>query len=266
LKLVIERLRRMMFGAKSEKVVVQLEQLELRLEELESAQAERETAAERVVPAEEAKTRPARKLLPEDLPREVVTHLFHRDCCPDCGGPLHQFGEDVSEQLKYIPESFKVIRHVRPKFACGGCRRGLKRLRHRVPSNAVLPARLLAARPKRLRFLFSFFNTAGRFVRHAHKVLLRLAMSARRCGRTPSGCCLSQAGTCGSPGARKSMEIPEHILMGSASLCRHKDAEARCKRQTPLLPQAASLLKADLSLDCPQDTRPSYLESLKIAL
>ena len=123
LKLVIEKLRRMMFGARSEKVVVQLEQLELRLEELESARAEMETTAERVLPAEEAKARPARKPLPEDLPREVVTHLSHGDCCPDCGGPLRQFGEDVSEQLEYIPESFKVIRHVRPKFACSGCQR-----------------------------------------------------------------------------------------------------------------------------------------------
>ena len=123
LKLVIEKLRRMMFGAKSEKVVVQLEQLELRLEELESARAEMETAAEQVLPAEEAKGRPVRKPLPEHLPREVVTHLSHGDCCPDCGGSLRQFGEDVSEQLEYMPESFKVIRHVRPKFACSGCQR-----------------------------------------------------------------------------------------------------------------------------------------------
>ena len=123
LKLVIEKLRRMMFGPKSEKIVVQLEQFELQLEELETARAEMETTAERVLPAEEAKARPARKPLPEDLPREVVTHLSHGDCCPDCGGPLRRFGEDVSEQLEYIPESFKVIRHVRPKFACRGCQR-----------------------------------------------------------------------------------------------------------------------------------------------
>jgi transposase len=36
---------------------------------------------------------------------------------------LRQFGEDVSEQLEYIPENFKVIRHVRPKFACAACDR-----------------------------------------------------------------------------------------------------------------------------------------------
>jgi transposase len=123
LKLMIEKLRRAMFGKKSEKIVVQLEQLELHLEELESAQAEMETAIAAVTPVAEVKPRSLRKPLPEHLPREVVTHLPQDDCCSSCGGALRQFGEDVSEQLEYIPESFKVIRHVRPKFACSGCDR-----------------------------------------------------------------------------------------------------------------------------------------------
>ena len=103
LKLVIEKLRRRVFGVKSEKIVVQLEQLELHLEELESSQAEMEAAVERVRPATEPKSRSRRKPLPEHLPREVVSHTFHSDSCPDCGGQLRQFGEDVSEQLEYIP-------------------------------------------------------------------------------------------------------------------------------------------------------------------
>jgi transposase len=123
LKLMIKKLQRLMFGPKSEKIVVQLEQLELKLEELETARAEMETAAETIVPAQEPKARPARKPLAEHLAREVVTHLPQGDVCPVCGGRLRQFGEDVSEQLEYIPESFKVIRHVRPKFACCGCDR-----------------------------------------------------------------------------------------------------------------------------------------------
>jgi transposase len=123
LQLLIEKLRRRVFGIKSEKVVIQLEQLELHLEELETSQAESEAAVERVRPAAEPKTRSRRKPLPEHLPREVVSHTFPSDSCPDCGGQLRQFGEDVSEQLEYIPDSFKVIRHVRPKFACSGCER-----------------------------------------------------------------------------------------------------------------------------------------------
>ena len=62
-------------------------------------------------------------LLPEHLRREDVTHTPEHACCPDCGGSLKQFGQDVSEQLEYVPESFKVIRHVRPKFACAACER-----------------------------------------------------------------------------------------------------------------------------------------------
>jgi transposase len=69
----------------------------------------------------ELKSKPFRKPLPEHLPREVVTYLPEHDCCPGCGGPLRQFGEDVAEQLERIPATFKVIRHVRPKFACAGC-------------------------------------------------------------------------------------------------------------------------------------------------
>jgi transposase len=131
LKLVIEKYRRMIFGRKSEKLTAQLEQLEFKLEELEMAQAADETAQDAkeasqpstTQRATKARRRPARKPLPEDLPREVITHLPPHTRCPDCGGALRQFGEDVSEQLERIPASFKVIRHVRPKFACGGCER-----------------------------------------------------------------------------------------------------------------------------------------------
>jgi transposase len=123
LKLQLEKLRRMMFGVKSEKVVVQLQQLELHLEELESAQAEMEAAVEAVAPAATPKVKPSRKPLPAHLPREVVTHHPEQDGCPDCGGALRNFGEDVAEILEYIPANFKVIRHVRPKFACTGCER-----------------------------------------------------------------------------------------------------------------------------------------------
>jgi hypothetical protein len=122
MKLMIEKLRRMMFGAKSEKIVIQLEQLEFELEDMETTQAQMEAVVDRVSPVQE-KARPERKPLPEHLTRDVVTHVPERDCCPDCGGQLRQFGEDVSEQLEYLPHSFKVIRHVRPKFSCNRCDR-----------------------------------------------------------------------------------------------------------------------------------------------
>jgi transposase len=119
LKLLVAKLRRMIFGAKSERVTREIEQLELKLEELEAVGAER-TSTEQASSREET-PRPSRRPLPEHLPREVHTHMPLSEACPDCGGELRRFGEDVSEMLEYVPSSFKVLRHVRPKLSCRSC-------------------------------------------------------------------------------------------------------------------------------------------------
>ncbi len=41
--------------------------------------------------------------------------------CPKCGGTLRALGEDVTEVLDYVPGSFRVTRHVRPKLSCRSC-------------------------------------------------------------------------------------------------------------------------------------------------
>jgi len=118
LKLVLAKLRRMQFGRSSEKLDQQIEQLELQLEDLEAEEA----VAEAQAPAEVAPRRKAeRKPLPPHLPREERVQKPANDACPDCGGNLKYLGEDVSEQLEYVPASFRVIRHVRPKMACACC-------------------------------------------------------------------------------------------------------------------------------------------------
>ena len=119
LKLVIAKLRRMIFGTKSEKVSREIEQLELKLEDLEAQRAESVTAS--IEASAPAKAKPVRRPLPEHLPREVHTHLPAEDACPDCGGQLRKLGEDVSEILERIPATYKVIRHVRVKMACTKC-------------------------------------------------------------------------------------------------------------------------------------------------
>jgi transposase len=126
LKLLIAKLQRMQFGRKSEKVERQIEQLELKLEELETSRAEHEQAQEcapapSTPRAASAKRRPARRPLPEHLLRITRVHDPAHQTCPECGGALHKLGEDVAEVLDYIPASFVVIRHVRPKLSCCGC-------------------------------------------------------------------------------------------------------------------------------------------------
>ena len=113
----IAKLRRMQFGRSSEKIDREIEQLELLLDDLHENQGDR---AERQSVLPEPARKPIRRPLPEHLPREEITHVD--GCvCPKCGGELRRLGEDVSEVLEYVPASFKVIRHVRPKFSCRRC-------------------------------------------------------------------------------------------------------------------------------------------------
>ena len=72
-------------------------------------------------PAAGRSPRRQRKPFPDDLPRETIEHLPTDTRCPCCGGAFKPLGEEVSEMLEYIPASFKVIRHVRPKLACARC-------------------------------------------------------------------------------------------------------------------------------------------------
>jgi len=121
LMLLIAKLQRMQFGRKSEKVERQIEQLELKLEELEANRSEQVPPLEQPSPTPRTASKPARRPLPPHLPRELKTHEPEQQCCPECGGTLSKLGEDVSEVLEYIPENFKVIRHVRPKLSCTAC-------------------------------------------------------------------------------------------------------------------------------------------------
>ncbi len=119
LKLTIAKLRRLQFGRKSEKLDHQIEQLELQLEDLQADEGE---AAREMPAADQAPRRKSvRKPLPDHLPRDEKIYAPPADACPSCGGGLRQLGEDVAEQLEYVPASFRVIRHVRPKMACSCC-------------------------------------------------------------------------------------------------------------------------------------------------
>ena len=125
LKLLVLKLKRMHFGQKSEKMDADLEQLELRLEDLETSQAATDPlpSLEIVTANEKATKKPARRPLPAELPREVEVIAPKQTACPDCGGRLRTLGEDVSEVLEYVPARFKVIRTVRPKLSCACCSR-----------------------------------------------------------------------------------------------------------------------------------------------
>jgi transposase len=112
LKFQLARYRRAEFGRSSEKLAREVEQLELAIETLETDQAERIAAASPAVAAEietavEAQ-KPARRPLPEHLPRGEVLHPA-ACACPHCGGGLRRIGEEVTETLDYVPGRFKSL-------------------------------------------------------------------------------------------------------------------------------------------------------------
>ncbi len=114
-------LRRTRFGKSSEKIERDIAQLELALDEIEAAEAELpfEAPAGRV---EAPKTKPVRQPLPDHLPRHEIVHDLGERFCPCCGGrDFLKSGRGVTEVLDYVPASFRVLRHVQPRFVCKGC-------------------------------------------------------------------------------------------------------------------------------------------------
>jgi transposase len=129
LRLTIEKLKREIYGPRSERKARLLEQMELQLEELEAAAAEDELSAEKAAAASSdaalvrtfTRKRPARKPFPAHLPRERII-VPGPTACACCGSNrLAKLGEDVTETLEVVPRQWKVVQHVREKFTCRDC-------------------------------------------------------------------------------------------------------------------------------------------------
>jgi transposase len=128
LKYAIRKLRHERFGQSSERGEL-LDQLELQLADLEEDAGQAEAAArmaavaagEKITVPSFERRKPARRPLPEHLPRQRIVYPGPL-ACPCCGGgTLRKIGEDVTETLELIPRHWKVIQHVREKFSCRAC-------------------------------------------------------------------------------------------------------------------------------------------------
>lgn len=106
----IEQLQKIIFGKRSEK---------------KSKPAK--TNGDAAPPSTEKGNGHGRKKLPGDLPRKRVNHeLTGKDLlCADCNREKKRIGEEVSEQLEYVPASLLVIEHVCGKYACPCCNNGV---------------------------------------------------------------------------------------------------------------------------------------------
>lgn len=126
LKLQIEKLRRELYGTRSERKARLLDQMELELEELETAATEDDIAFEAAATSRRSdptvwRRSPSLKPFPAHLPREQVV-IPAPERCPCCGSAkLSKLGEDVTETLEVVPRRWKVIQTVRERFSCRAC-------------------------------------------------------------------------------------------------------------------------------------------------
>lgn len=117
---MVRLLQNEIFGRKSEaRALVNPNQLQLFPPPAEPEPVEPD---ETIVIKGHARKKRGRKPLPADLPRVEVVHDIpdeQKQCA--CGAQKSRIGEDTCEKLDYIPAKVRVIRHIRPKYACKSC-------------------------------------------------------------------------------------------------------------------------------------------------
>jgi transposase len=123
LQLVIAKMKREMFGPRSERSQRLIDQLELQLEELAAGVGEDAAKTDAPVIAVQGfnRRKATRRNFPDDLPRRRIVHPMPATC-PCCGGDkLSKIGEDITETLDVVPRQWFVTEHVREKFSCRSC-------------------------------------------------------------------------------------------------------------------------------------------------
>lgn len=125
LQLVIAKMKREMFGPRSERSQRLIDQMELQLEELAAAAGEDDAkaAAARVQVQGFTRRQATRRNFPADLPRRRIVHPAPTSCSCCGGSKLSKIGEDVTETLDVVPRQWFVTEHVREKFSCRSCER-----------------------------------------------------------------------------------------------------------------------------------------------
>lgn len=129
----LEWFKRHTFGRKSEKYDPNQKLLFDLINQLEEVEQKRSTEGTPILSqgdkakASKSSRRNGRKPLPPDLPRERIEYNPAPEAlvCTTCGQEKQRMGEEITEELDYVPASFVVRQYVRGKYACKVCQDGV---------------------------------------------------------------------------------------------------------------------------------------------
>ena len=121
LRLIIHAFQRHRFGSRSEQLSE--DQLALALEDFRAKHGADRAPATAAATDGEVKSRPHREPLPAHLPRDEKVFDVTSSSCNSCGGDLHFIANTETEMLHWIPGQLRVLKVIRPKWACRPCGR-----------------------------------------------------------------------------------------------------------------------------------------------
>jgi transposase len=136
---------------------------------------ERATASSATGPP---RNKPVRRPLPDFLPVQEIVHDLaeHEKVCPN--DPSHRLVEikrETSEQLKFIPATVEIVRHIRPKYACPSCKEGV-----RIAPMPKLPIPKSIATPSLLAHVATSKYVDGLPLYRQEKIFARLGIDVSR--------------------------------------------------------------------------------------
>ena len=125
----LEQLLRNRFGKKSEQLLPNQLLIGDLLQPADPPAAAPEPPADAEAADERGARGRGRRPLPPELPRRRVEHDLPdgEKTCPNCKVDLKRIGEEIREQLEYVPASLLVLQHVRFKYACPCCQEHVMR-------------------------------------------------------------------------------------------------------------------------------------------
>lgn len=122
LEMELRLLRHKLYAPKSERMTVVDDAQAHLFNEAEAKAEPKEEAAQQIQFIQYERKKGGRRPLPENLPRIEEVHDIPEEAkvC-GCGSSLSRIGEEVTEELDIVPRQCRVIRHIRPKYACRKC-------------------------------------------------------------------------------------------------------------------------------------------------